>query len=125
MSNEQSLVRNFIDGEWCDAADGGRSNLIDPTSGEVYGEAVVSTDADVDRAMAAASAAFDGWKRTTPAQRSLALLKFADAVEAAGDDLMTAESKNCGKPYDLHREEEVGPMVDQLRLCGSRSSSRG
>ena len=116
MSNEQSLVRNFIDGEWCDAADGGRSNLIDPTSGEVYGEAVVSTDADVDRAMAAASAAFDGWKRTTPAQRSLALLKFADAVEAAGDDLMAAESKNCGKPYDLHREEEVGPMVDQLRF---------
>ena len=62
MSNEQSLVRNFIDGEWCDAVDGGRSNLIDPTTGEVYGEAVVSTDADVDRAMAAASAAFDGWK---------------------------------------------------------------
>ena len=51
-----------------------------------------------------------------PHRRSLALLKFADAVEAAGDDLMTAESKNCGKPYDLHREEEVGPMVDQLRF---------
>ncbi|MGA0034997.1 MAG: gamma-aminobutyraldehyde dehydrogenase [Ilumatobacteraceae bacterium] len=116
MANDQSLVKNFINGEWCDSAAGARSNLVDPSTGEVYCEAVVSGAADVDRAMAAASEAFPSWKRTTPSQRSLALLKFADAVEAAGDDLMAAESKNCGKPYDLHRGEEVGPMVDQLRF---------
>lgn len=116
MSVNHSLVKNFINGEWCDAVNGGRSNLIDPSTGQVYGEAVVSTSADIDRAMDAASSAFSNWKRTTPSQRSLALLKFADAVEAAGDDLMAAESKNCGKPYDLHRGEEVGPMVDQLRF---------
>lgn len=116
MSVNHSLVKNFINGEWCDAVNGGRSNLIDPSTGQVYAEAVVSTSADIDRAMDAASSAFSNWKRTTPSQRSLALLKFADAVEAAGDDLMAAESKNCGKPYDLHRGEEVGPMVDQLRF---------
>ncbi len=116
MSADHSLVKNFINGEWCDAVDGGRSNLIDPSTGQVYAEAVVSTSADIDRAMEAASAAFSSWKRTTPSERSLALLKFADAVEAAGDELMAAESKNCGKPYDLHRGEEVGPMVDQLRF---------
>ncbi|MGA1437548.1 MAG: aldehyde dehydrogenase family protein, partial [Ilumatobacteraceae bacterium] len=116
MANDQSLVKNFINGEWCDSAAGARSNLVDPSTGEVYCEAVVSGAADVDRAMTAASEAFRSWKRTTPSQRSLALLKFADAVEAAGDDLMAAESKNCGKPYDLHRGEEVGPMVDQLRF---------
>ncbi len=116
MSVNHSLVKNFINGEWCDAVNGGRSNLIDPSTGQVYAEAVVSTSADIDRAMDAASSAFSSWKRTTPSQRSLALLKFADAVEAAGDDLMAAESKNCGKPYDLHRGEEVGPMVDQLRF---------
>lgn len=116
MSADHSLVKNFINGEWCDAVDGGRSDLIDPSTGQVYAEAVVSTSADIDRAMEAASAAFSNWKRTTPSERSLALLKFADAVDAAGDDLMAAESKNCGKPYDLHRGEEVGPMVDQLRF---------
>lgn len=116
MSADHSLVKNFINGEWCDAVDGGRSNLIDPSTGQVYAEAVVSTSADIERAMEAASAAFSSWKRTTPSERSLALLKFADAVEAAGDDLMAAESKNCGKPYELHRGEEVGPMVDQLRF---------
>jgi len=116
MSADHSLVKNFINGEWCDAVDGGRSNLIDPSTGQVYAEAVVSSSADVDRAMEAASSAFASWKRTTPSERSLAMLKFADAVEAAGDDLMAAESKNCGKPYELHRGEEVGPMVDQLRF---------
>lgn len=116
MSGGSSLIKNFINGEWCDAVDGGRSALVDPSTGEAYCEAVVSTSADVDRAMEAASSAFESWKRTTPSQRSLALLKFADAVEAAGDDLMAAESKNCGKPYELHRGEEVGPMVDQLRF---------
>ena len=116
MSADHSLVKNFINGEWCDAVDGGRSNLIDPSTGQVYAEAVVSSSADVDRAMEAASSAFASWKRTTPSERSLAMLKFADAVEAAGDDLMAAESKNCGKPYELHCGEEVGPMVDQLRF---------
>ena len=116
MSGGNSLIKNFINGEWRDAVEGGRSALIDPSTGEVYCEAVVSTSADIDQAMEAASSAFKSWRRTTPSQRSLALLKFADAVEAAGDDLMAAESKNCGKPYELHRGEEVGPMVDQLRF---------
>ena len=116
MSGGNSLIKNFINGEWRDAIEGGRSALIDPSTGEVYCEAVVSTSADIDHAMEAASSAFESWRRTTPSQRSLALLKFADAVEAAGDDLMAAESKNCGKPYELHRGEEVGPMVDQLRF---------
>lgn len=116
MSGGNSLIKNFINGEWRDAVEGGRSALIDPSTGEVYCEAVVSTSADIDHAMEAASSAFESWRRTTPSQRSLALLKFADAVEAAGDDLMAAESKNCGKPYELHRGEEVGPMVDQLRF---------
>ena len=76
----------------------------------------MSDAADVDAAMAAAEHAFESWKRTTPSERSLAMLKFADAVEAAADELMAAESKNCGKPYDLHRGEEIGPMVDQIRF---------
>ncbi len=109
-------VKNFINGEVRDSAQGRRSEIIDPCTGEAYAEAVVSDAADVDAAMAAAEHAFESWKRTTPSERSLAMLKFADAVEAAADELMAAESKNCGKPYDLHRGEEIGPMVDQIRF---------
>ncbi|MEY2975047.1 MAG: hypothetical protein RIR49_1467 [Actinomycetota bacterium] len=110
------VIRNLIDGEWSDAADGRTSPVIDPATGEAYARAVVSGADDVDRAMGAADRAFAGWSRTTPSERSLALLRIADAVEAAGDDLMAAESRNCGKPYSVHRTEEIGPMVDQIRF---------
>ncbi len=114
--SEQMLIRNFIDGEWSEAADGATSAVIDPSTGQEYARAAVAGGADVDRAMEAAERAFTSWSRTTPSERSLALLRFADAVEAAGDELMAAESRNCGKPYAVHRGEEIGPMVDQIRF---------
>ncbi|MCB0968363.1 MAG: aldehyde dehydrogenase family protein, partial [Ilumatobacter sp.] len=66
--------KNFINGEWVDAKSGETSAVIDPSTGEQYAEAALSGDADVDAAMAAASAAFEGWGNTTPSERALALI---------------------------------------------------
>ena len=115
-SSSGDTFRNFIGGEWCDSADGRTSPVVDPATGEEYARAAVSGPADVDRAMSAAEAAFETWRDTTPSERALALLRIADAVEAHGDELMSIESKNCGKPYAVHRGEEIGPMVDQIRF---------
>ncbi len=115
-SSSGDTFRNFIGGEWCDSADGRTSAVIDPATGEEYARAVISGPADVDRAMAAAGSAFESWRDTTPSERALALLRIADAVEAHGDELMAIESRNCGKPYAVHRGEEIGPMVDQIRF---------
>ena len=115
-SSSGDTFRNFIGGEWCDSADGRTSAVIDPATGEAYARAVISGPADVDRAMAAAGSAFESWRDTTPSERALALLRIADAVEAHGDELMAIESRNCGKPYAVHRGEEIGPMVDQIRF---------
>jgi len=49
-------------------------------------------------------------------ERQQALLKFADALEARADDLVAAESQNTGKPVQLTLDEEVPPMVDQVRF---------
>ena len=115
-SSSGNTFRNFIGGEWCDGADGRTSPVVDPATGEEYARAVVSGPADVDRAMSAAGEAFEAWRETTPSERALALLRIADAVEAHGDELMSIESRNCGKPYAVHRGEEIGPMVDQIRF---------
>ncbi|MDP9220658.1 MAG: gamma-aminobutyraldehyde dehydrogenase, partial [Actinomycetota bacterium] len=72
--------------------------------------------ADVDAAMAAAAAAFEQWRDTIPSERQLALLRIADAVESRGKDLVQAESQNTGKPVQLTLDEEVPPMVDQIRF---------
>ena len=110
------VVRNFINGEYAEARSGQTAALIDPSTGEVFAEAPVSGEADVDAAMQAAAQAFDGWRDATPSQRSRALLKLADAVEARADDIIEAESQNTGKPLGLTRSEEIVPMVDQIRF---------
>ena len=109
-------VSNVIDGERRDAADGRTSELIDPTTGEAFADAPLSGDVDVDAACQAAARAFDGWRATTPAERSLALFRIADAIEDRADELVRLESRNTGKPIGLTMEEEIPMMVDQLRF---------
>ena len=109
-------VRNFIDGDSVDAQSGSRSDLVDPTTGEVFAQAPVSQAADIDAAYAAAERAFEVWGNTTPAERQMALLKIADAIESHADELIALESQNTGKPLALVASEEIPPMVDQIRF---------
>ncbi|NJP46653.1 gamma-aminobutyraldehyde dehydrogenase [Actinacidiphila epipremni] len=110
------ILHNHIDGDFRPAADGRTTQVVDPTTGEAYATAPLSGAADVDAAMAAAAAAFPGWRDTTPSDRQKALLKIADAVEARAEELVAAESRNTGKPVGLTMSEEIPPMVDQIRF---------
>lgn len=119
------VIRNFINGESVDSADGQMMDLINPTTGEVFAQAAKSSAEDVDRAFSAASTAFETWRDSTPSERSLALLKLADAIEANADELIALESENTGKPLALTASEEIPPMVDQLRFfAGQLVTSR-
>jgi betaine-aldehyde dehydrogenase len=109
-------LQNFVNGKFTDAADGRTSDVIDPSTGEVYAHAPVSGRQDVDVAMQAAAAAFQGWRDTTPSERSLALIRIADAMENRADQIVEAETRNTGKPVALTRSEEIPPSVDQVRF---------
>jgi betaine-aldehyde dehydrogenase len=109
-------LRNFVNGEPADAKDGRTTDVVDPCTGEVYAQAPLSGEIDVDAAMSAAAAAFETWRDATPRERSLALLRIADAVEARAEELIQAECRNTGKPVGLTRDEEIGPMIDEFRF---------
>ena len=109
-------LQNFIDGEFQDPADGKTAPLINPSSGEAFAEAPVSSDEDIDRACAAARRGFEKWREATPSERSLALLRIADALEGRAQEFVALESENTGKPIQLTLEEEVPPMIDQIRF---------
>src|ERR1700757_2353555 len=109
-------LQNFVNGKYVDASDGRTSDLIDPSTGEVYAQAPVSGRQDVDAAMQAAANAFAGWRDTTPSERSLAMFRIADAIEKRADDIVAAETRNTGKPVALTASEEVPPPVDQIRV---------
>ena len=115
---EKRTISNFINGAYAKSRDGSSFDLVDPFNGEVFATSPISGDLDVDAAYAAASEAFKTWKRTTPAERQLALLKIADAVESRQDDLIALESQNTGKPLALVASEEITGMVDHLRFFG-------
>jgi betaine-aldehyde dehydrogenase len=114
--SEKLELRNFVGGEHVDATDGRRADLVDPATGEVFASAPVSSAEDVDRAYTAAARAFPGWRDATPSERSLALYRLADAIEAHGEELVALESRNTGKPLGLTASEEIPPMVDQIRF---------
>ncbi|MBT2446943.1 gamma-aminobutyraldehyde dehydrogenase [Streptomyces sp. ISL-43] len=116
MTTELRRLRNYIGGEFKDAADGRTTEVVNPATGEAYATAPLSGQADVDAAMAAAAAAFPAWRDATPSERQKALLKIADAFEARADELVATESENTGKPLGLTASEEVPPMVDQIRF---------
>jgi betaine-aldehyde dehydrogenase len=109
-------LQNFIGGKWTDLSYDKRADLIDPSTGEVFATAPISGSAEVDAAFASAADAFPGWRDATPAERSLALLRIADALESRADQFVKAESKNTGKPLALTASEEIPPMVDQIRF---------
>src|SRR5215213_9152340 len=93
--------KNVINGELVDSVSGETYEIIDPTTGETYARAPKSGAEDVDRAYAAAAAAFESWGDTTPQERATALLKIADAIDARADEITAVESKDTGKPIGL------------------------
>jgi betaine-aldehyde dehydrogenase len=109
-------LQNFIGGQWTDLSFDKRSELVNPSTGEVFATAPVSGEAEVDAAVSSAAAAFEGWRDSTPAERSLALLRIADAIESRAEEFVRAESQNTGKPLGLTESEEIPPMVDQIRF---------
>jgi len=109
-------LRNFVGGQETDFAYDKRLDLINPSTGEVFATAPISSEAEVTAAFAAASDAFEGWRDKTPSERSLALLRIADTLEAHAEQLVQAECQNTGKPIGLTMSEEIPPMIDQIRF---------
>ena len=114
MAN-QRVVKNYINGKSQESLSGQFTDLVNPTTGEVFGKAALSDEKDIDLAYNAAAKAFESWKNTTPSERSMALWKIADVLEKNIEEIVSLESENTGKPIGVTMAEEVGPMLDQIR----------
>lgn len=93
-------IRHYIDGAFVDSIDGGTFDVLDPVTNETYVQAAAGTEADIDRAVAAARHAFtDGpWPRMLPRERSRVLHRIADIVESRDARLAELESFDSGLP---------------------------
>lgn len=108
--------RHFIDGTPADAAGGGWLPVFDPATARTYAEVADGAAGDVERAVAAASAAAPGWAALPNSARARWLETLAAALEARVEDFAHAEARDGGKPYVLARDIEVPRAVANLRF---------
>ncbi|MEP6470277.1 MAG: gamma-aminobutyraldehyde dehydrogenase [Chloroflexota bacterium] len=115
MTLSATKHRMFINGDWSDATTGETTDVVNPATEEVIGAVPRGDESDVDRAVAAARAAFETWSLTTPAERSTALFKFADEIAADAENLSSIESANVGKPKGT-ADFDVEFTIDNIRF---------
>jgi acyl-CoA reductase-like NAD-dependent aldehyde dehydrogenase len=111
-------TRLFVGGEFVDAADGGTLEVRDPHDGSLLAEVAEAGASDVDSAVAAAAAAFDGWRLTPTADRGRLLLRLADAIEADADALALLETRDTGHPVRDTRGLDVPRTAATFRYFG-------
>ncbi len=111
-----ATLKNFIGGKLLDPVKGNMMDMENPATGQVYGHAPRSTAEDVDLAFKAADEGFQIWRRTSPAERSLALFRIADAMEQRSSELVAAEVQDTGKPIWWMRDGEMPQCIDHTRF---------
>ena len=93
----------------------GSEDLIEPATGKPFATVALGTKADVDQAVTVAKIAQRSWAALSYGERSAALNKFADALEAKSEELAHLESRNAGKPTKLTTGGDIPFAIDNLR----------
>jgi acyl-CoA reductase-like NAD-dependent aldehyde dehydrogenase len=105
----------LIDGERVPAADGRSFETLDPATGQAIARVAHAGATDVDRAVAAARAAFEKWRTISAADRARLIARLADSIDAHADELAELESLDNGKPVKLAKVVDVASAARQLR----------
>ena len=110
----------LINGELV-AGQGPVQTVLDPARNTELVQIAEASPEQIDAAVRAADAAFDGWAQTPPKERAALLLALADAIDAHADELARLESQNCGKPYAAARNDELPAIADVFRFFAGAS----
>jgi phenylacetaldehyde dehydrogenase len=107
----------FINGKWVDAASGKTFPTYNPATGEVLANVAEGDKEDINRAVAAARAAFDSgpWSKITPSQRGKLIWKLADLIEQHAEEFAQLESLDNGKPLAIARVADIPGTIDMFR----------
>src|SRR5918998_656295 len=105
-------LRMLIGGRHVAATSGRSRDVENPATGRLLASVPEGDGEDVELAVAAARAAFDGeWSRATPSDRSRMLWSFADLLEAHADELAQLITLEMGKPFAVARHGELADAI--------------
>ena len=111
-------TRLFIGGAFVDAVEGTTIPVLNPHDGGTIADVAEARAADIDRAVAAARAAFPAWSRMAAADRGRLLLKLADRIEQDGEALARLETLDTGHPLRDTRGLDVPRTAATFRYFG-------
>ncbi len=109
-------TRNYINGRWLDSTGESARDIINPATEQSIGKVADGTAQDLERAVAAARAAFEEFSQWTVAQRLDLFDRIIEAYQARYDDLVTAVTAEMGAPTRLSREAQVASGLEHLQV---------
>lgn len=114
----------FIGGRWTAARNGEAIEVFDPATGCVFDKVPSADELDVDDAVKAARAAFDGgpWSKLTPMDRGKLIWRLGDLVESHADELAEIEALDNGKPITYARWGDIAFSHELLRYMAGWTS---
>lgn len=114
-------TRFYIGGEWTAPATDQQFNIICAATEERIAQVPEGSEADMDRAVAAARAAFDhsGWPQWPAAERAAVMLRFADALEKRAAEMARLITQQNGMPLFFSENFEGGFSIGLLRYYAS------
>src|SRR6516164_5515774 len=117
----------FINNAWVSSSHGATLAVEDPSLGREVSRIVDASDADVDRAVAAARAAFDDgrWSNLPPKVRERTINKLANLLEANLAELAELEAIDNGKPVGFAKMVDIPGSIDHLRYMAGWASKLG
>jgi len=117
--------RLYIGGQWREAADGARRDVINPATGKVVTTVAEGGQEDIDAAVAAATRAFEEgpWPAMSGRERGDLLLKAAVLLEQHREELAQLESLDTGKPITFARLVDLGDTIDHFTYYGGLAST--
>lgn len=108
------LLKFYINGEWVDPVSTDKMPVLNPASAEQVGEVALGNDADVDRAVAAASAAFEHFSQSSKADRLALLARIREVTERRFEELAQAMRLEMGAPITMARDAQADAAIGHL-----------
>ncbi len=106
---------HFIGGEWVAASGADSIEVINPTTEQPIGRIPSGTAEDVDKAVRAARAAFDGWSTTPVPDRAAILMEIHEGLAARADDIAETITAEVGMPIKLSKIIQAGSPIGQFK----------
>ncbi len=108
------LLKFYINGEWVDPLSTDKMPVVNPASAEQVGEVALGNDADVDRAVAAAQAAFEHYSQTSKADRLALLGRIREVTERRFEELAQAMRLEMGAPITMARNAQADAAIGHV-----------